>query len=190
MSWLDPFNVFDPGKGTRAAMGQYKKGYEEAKKFQQPYNQAGLDQISRLMGAEDKLLDPAALQSEWAKTYETSPYAMQLMDQAKASGLDTAGSMGLLGSSSALSNIQQGASNIMQKDRENYMNQLMDKYKTGLGLGTNMFSTGAQTAGNMANQAMNFGEQMGLGEYNKANAPMNMLMNMIKMYMATQGGGF
>lgn len=189
MSWYDPFNVTDPGKPYRAAGKEIKKGYNDAQGYLDPYNQAGRSQIDRLTGAQDKLMNPGALQDEWAKNYQISPYAKQLQDQAKAGGMDAASSQGLLGSSTAINSIQQGSSNIMNADRDKYMNDLMEKYKTGLGIGQNMFNQGAGAAGNMSNNSMDFGKQMGSMSFGKANAPMDMLMNMFKMYQASQGGG-
>lgn len=189
MSWFDPFNVLDPGKGYRAAKGDIKKGYNEAQNYLKPYNQAGMDQIGRLTGAQDKLMDPAALQNEWAKGYETSPYAQQLQAQAMNSGMEGAGNMGLLGSSAALNTLQQGSSNIMQKDRQNYMNDLMQKYMTGLGIGQNMYNTGANAGNQLGQNAMTQGQNMAGLSFGENNAMMNQLMNMIKMYQATQGGG-
>jgi len=189
MGWLDPFNVFDPGKGYRAAGKEIKKGYQEGQGYLNPYNQAGTDQLQKLLAAQGNLLDPSKLQSEWAKGYEMSPYAKQLQDQAKASGMDAASSQGLLGSSTALNSIQQGSSNIMNADREKYMNDLMQKYLAGIGIGQNIYGTGANAAGQMSGNAMDFGKQMASMQFGKANAPMDMLMNMFKLYQASQGGG-
>lgn len=188
MGWLDPFNVFDPGKAWRAGGKEIKKGYNEAQGYLNPYNQAGRGQIDKLTGAQDRLMN-GSLQNEWANNYQTSPWAKQLQDQANASGLESAGSQGLLGSSSAINAAQQGSSNIMNADRQNYMQDMMQKYMAGLGIGTNMFNTGAGAAGTMSGNAMDYGKQMGSMQFGKTNAPMDMLMNMFKMYQASQGGG-
>ncbi len=189
MSWYDPFNVLDPGKAWRAGGKEIKKGYNQGQGYLDPYNQAGRGQIDKLTGAQDKLMDPAALQNEWAKNYQISPYAQQLQEQAKSSGMDAASSQGLLGSSTATNAIQQGSSNIMNADRQNYMRDLMEKYKTGIGVGQDIFRQGGSAAGQMSNNAMDFGKQMGSMEFGKSNAMMDQFMNMMKMYMASQGGG-
>lgn len=189
MSWYDPFNVFDPGKGYRSATGEIKKGYKEAQGYLKPYNQAGMDQIGRLTGAQDKLMNPGSLQNEWAEGYSTSPYAKQLQSEAMNAGLEGAGSMGLLGSSAALNTLQQGSSNIMQKDREKYMNDLMQKYLAGLGIGQNMYNTGANVGGQLGQNAMTQGQNLAGLSFGENNAMMNQLINMIKIYQATQGVG-
>lgn len=148
-----------------------EEGWNEAKRFQMPYLNAGNDQIGKLTGAQDQLMDPEALQNKWSSGYEMSPYAQQLQQQAQGAGLDAASSQGLLGSSASLNNIQQGASNIMQKDRQNYMNDLMEKYMKGIGIGQDVFKTGAATAGNLGEQALKVGGDLGEGAYHQANAP-------------------
>jgi len=178
--------ITHPGKGYKDAQKEYTKGWEQAQNYQSPYWQSGMDQIGRLTGAEDKLLDPAALQNEWASGYEMSPYAQQLQDQAKSSGMDAASSMGLLGSSTALSNIQQGSSNIMQKDRQQYMDDLMKKYLSGIGIGQNMYGTGAQMGGQLGNQSMQYGQGMGNLKMGEQNAKNQMIQDMINM--AIRGG--
>lgn len=164
------FDFLNPGKGYKEAGKEYEKYYNQAKNFQMPYYQSGIDQIQKLMDAENRLLNPADLQSEWSKGYETSPYAKQLQQEASSQGLDAASSMGLLGSSTALSNIQQGSSNIMQRDRDKYMNDLMEKYMKGIGIGQNMYGTGAGAASNIAGNAMNQGNRMGEAAYGQNNA--------------------
>lgn len=153
------------------ARDEEQKGYDQSRKDQQPYNQNGQDQYGRLNTATGKLFDPTKLQDEWSKNYETSPYAQQLLKQNQANGLDAASSMGLNGSSGALANIQQGAGNIVSKDRQQYMDDLMKKYMAGIGLGTNLYQTGAQTASNMGGQSMTHGENQAGLKYHQTQAP-------------------
>lgn len=191
MGWLgNTFSsIFDPGKAYRDAGGQIKKGYEQGQGYLDPYNQAGMGQINKLTGAQDKLMDPTALQNEWAKGYEMSPYAQQLQSQAMNSGMEGAGNMGLLGSSAALNTLQQGSSNIMQKDRQNFMNDLMQKYMSGIGIGQGIFGQGAGAAGQMSQNANNYGQNMAGIKFGEGNALMNQAMNMMAMYLAAKGGG-
>ncbi len=184
-----PSQIFDPGKPYRQAGSEITKGYNQGQAYLDPYNQAGMGQIGKLTGAQDRLMDPAALQAEWAKGYQTSPYAQQLQEQAKSSGMDAASSQGLLGSSTATNAIQQGSSNIMNADRQNYMNDLMQKYMQGVGIGQDIFHQGGSAANQMSQNANAYGQNMAGMRFGEANAPMNQIMNMIKMYQASQGGG-
>lgn len=164
-SWLHPERAY------KKAQEQNQAGWNEAKHFQEPFFQNGVDQTGKLTGAENKLLDPAALQNEWAGQYETSPYAQQLLAQNKTSGLDAASSMGLNGSSAALGNIQQGAGNIVSKDRQQYMDDLMKKYMTGIGIGQDIYGQGASAGANLGRGAQQFGETSAGLKYGESAAP-------------------
>jgi hypothetical protein len=174
-------NAMDPTKGYKKAMEELQKAWQQAQSFQQPYNEAGQQQIPFLNQMRDFLANPEALQSKWAQGYETSPYAQDMMKRARDVGMNEASSMGLMGSSGALENLQRNAGSIMQEDRQRYLDDLMKKYMASIGIGENIFGTGAATAGNMGNQAVKFGENMGGLAYGKANAKGQMLGNLIGM---------
>ena len=186
-------SFFHPEKGYKDAQKEMEDKWAQAQGFQQPYNQAGQNQIGILNQAQSNLLDPSKLLAEWMSKYEESPYAKRSMENAKSSGLDAASSMGLMGSSNAINNIQNSSSDIMNADRSQFLNDLMQKYMAGIGIGQNMFNTGAQTAGNMGNQAISVGGNTADMAYGKANSPGNLLKDLLAMgtkgYMASQMGG-
>lgn len=186
-------SFFHPEKGYEDAQKEMEAKWRQAQGFQEPFRQAGLDQTGRLTGAEDKLLDPSSLLADWMSKYQMSPFAQQSMQNAKASGLDAASSMGLMGSSAALNNIQKSSSDIMNADRQQFLNDLMQKYMAGIGIGQNIYGIGAQTAGNMGNQAVNVGGNTAEMAYGKANAPGNLLKDMLatgaKAAIAAYTGG-
>lgn len=188
MSWLS--NLLNPGGGYKQAEQQSKQYYDQAQSGLSPYNQTGQEAGGDIMSMLQKLMNPEQLQNEWSKGYETSPYAQQMMEQAKTSGLDAASSMGLMGSSGALQNIQSGASNIMQGDRQNYLNDLMQKYQAGLNTGQSMYGTGAGAASQMGQNAMNQGNNMANLAFGKYNAGPSMmgkgaggLLSMLQEYL-------
>lgn len=172
-------SFLNPQKGYGDAMEQIQKYFQQGMKYQQPFLQAGQNQIGTLTGAENKLLDPAALQSEWSKGYEASPYAQDLMKRSADTGNQEAAAMGLSGSSANLENVQRTGSSIMQQDRQQYLNDLMQKYMTGIGIGQNIFNTGASTAHNMGQMATQTGQEMAGGAFGAANAPGNLLERLI-----------
>jgi hypothetical protein len=186
-------SILNPAKGYDDAAKQIQRAWEDAQKYQKPYQQAGVDQLGLLTGAENSLLDPSKLLADWMGKYETSPYAQKSMENAKESGMGAASSMGLLGSSSALQNIQNSSSDIMNADRQQFLNDLMQKYMAGIGIGQNIYGIGAQTAGNMAQQRLGVGENLGQAAYGSQNAMGDFLRNMLgmgaKMYMQSQMGG-
>lgn len=193
MGIFDMFSSFaNPQRGYEDAMAQIQKYFQQAQKYQQPFMQAGQNQIGTLTGAEGKLLNPAALQSEWAKGYEMSPYAQDLMKRSTDTGNQQASAMGLTGSSANLENIQRTGSSIMQQDRQQYLNDLMQKYLAGIGIGQDIFGKGAAAAGNMSNIASQTGQEMAGGAFGAANAPGNLLERLIgsglSLYQGAKGG--
>jgi hypothetical protein len=178
-------SFFNPQEGFQSAEEQMQKFFEMMQKYGQdanntlnPYNQNGMNQYGRLNNQANELGDPQALENKWASGYSESPYAQQMTKEATAGGLDAASSMGLMGSSAALSNIQKSAGNIMQSDRQAYMDDLMKKYMASVGIGKNLYGVGANAAGgmsandmNMGTNAMNMGQTMGGLKYGETNAP-------------------
>mgnify|MGYP001617056090 CR=1 FL=1 len=168
-----------PERGYEDASKKMEDAWRKSQEFQDPYRQSGLDQRDRLNNAENNLLDPSKLLADWMSKYQESPYAKQSMANAKESGLDAASSMGLMGSSGALNNIQQSSSDFMNKDRQSFLNDMMQKYMAGIGIGQNMFNVGADTAGRMGQQRLAAGGYLGDMAYGARNAPGNRLADMI-----------
>lgn len=174
-------SFFSPEKGYEEAEKEFRKFWDEAKGQMQPFIDHGKDQYGTLSGAENDLLHPETLLNKWMNNYQTSEYAKKSMENAKAGGLDAASSMGLMGSSAALSNIQNSASDIMNKDRSEYLKDLMEKYMGGVGIGKDIYGVGAQTANNFGTLAHGFGQDIGGARGNAVNAPGNTLGNLISM---------
>ncbi len=183
-------------KGYDAARDEMARYWDEAKGYEKPYWQNGIDQSQRLNTAENRLLNPADLENEWASQYEQSPYAKNLLDENRGQGLDAASSMGLMGSSGALNNIQQGAGRITSADRQQFLNDLMRKYITGIGIGQNMYNNGAQAGNTLAQGAMHQGDEQAGLKFGSATANGQMWQNMMgtlsggiaNMYMPGAGG--
>lgn len=164
-------SFLNPEEAYKKAEKPVKAGWEEAKGFQTPFLQQGIDQAGKLNTAENSLLNPGELQNQWSQGYETSPYAQSMLEQNKSQGLDAASSMGLMGSSGALNNIQRGAGDIVSKDRQQYMDDLMKKYMSGIGIGQDIYNTGANTGNTLGNEAMKNGENLAGLEYGQYAAP-------------------
>lgn len=177
MSWLS--NLLHPGRGYDKAKEATQKYYGDAQNALNPYNQNGQAAQQQLMEYLKNLSDPSKLQEEWGKNYKESDYAKQLQQGSIDKGLNAAGSMGLMGSSAALNNIQEEGSDIMAKDRQQYMDDLMKKYMAGMGLGENISGTGASAAGQQSQNAMNQGQNEAGLDFGKYNAGPNMLMQML-----------
>jgi hypothetical protein len=160
-----------PEDAYKAAQDESNKAWGEAQGYEKPFYQQGLDQYGGLNSAENNLMNPSQLQDQWADSYKTSDYAKQMLNQNQASGLDAASSMGLMGSSAAVNNIQQGAHNVVNQDRQQYMNDLMQKYMAGIGIGQNIYGIGANMGATLGNQSMQHGQDMAGLKYGEQSAP-------------------
>ncbi len=190
MGMFDSF--FHPEKAYKKAAKERKNAFNQGLGYEQPFWQQGMDQYNDLMGAKNALLDPAALYNKWAQGYEESPYAKQLLEKNKASGMDLASQYGLSGSSAAMGNIQQGAGEIVAKDRQQYLNDLMQKYMAGIGLGSNIYGIGAQMGGQIGNQYNEMGQDLAQYKYGEQAAPGQLFENILGNFsnlFGNQGGG-
>jgi hypothetical protein len=181
MSWLSSF--LHPEKSYDKAQKELEKYYQEAQNGLQPYNQNGLDTYGKYSGAMDKLLNPSALQDEWSKNYQESDLAKQNEAMASQSGLNAAQQMGLNGSSPAIQAIQSGTSGIVAQDRQKYLDDLMQKYMTGIGVGSDIYGKGASAANSMSQNAMNMGQNSAQNKFNQSNAQGDLFGKLL-------GGGF
>lgn len=182
-------SFFHPEKGYEDAEKQFRKFWEEAKGNMQPFINQGLAQYGNLTGAENALLNPETLLKKWMSGYEESPYAKKSLETARSGGLDAASSMGLLGSNAAIGNIQNSASDIMNQDRSAYLGDLMQKYLSGVGIGQNIYGTGAGMASNLGELSHRFGQDIGGARYGAANAPGNLLAQLINTAANVYTGG-
>lgn len=168
MSWFTDW--MHPKKAYEAQQKELEKYYNQAQGNLQPYNNNGQQAYGGINEAMQNLLNPQALQDQWSKGYQESDLAKQNEAMGTQHGLDAASSMGLMGSSPALQAIQSGTSGIVAQDRQKYLDDLLEKYKTGIGLGENIYNTGANAANSMSNNAMNMGQNSAQNQFNQQNA--------------------
>ena len=177
MSWLSSW--LHPQKGYDKAQEQLNQYYNEAQGNLQPYNQNGQNAFGGLNQAMQNLLNPQTLQDQWSKGYQESDLAKQNEAMASQHGLDAASSMGLMASSPAIQAIQSGTSGIVAADRQKYLDDLMQKYMTGIGIGQNVYNTGANSANALSQNAMNMGQNSAEMAYGKENSGGNMFNSLI-----------
>ncbi len=169
MGWLDSF--LHPEKGYEKGQDQLDKFYDQGQSYLQPYSQFGQDAHGNLAEAMKRLLDPAGLQDDWTKGYTESETAKNTENMARNNGLDAASSLGLNGSNTALKAIQGGTTQIGLADRQNFLDNLMQKYLAGAGIAGNIFNTGAGAAGSLSNNANTMGNNSAQMAFGKQNAP-------------------
>jgi hypothetical protein len=191
MSWLTSW--LHPERGYKNANDVLTGYYNEGKGFQQPYNQNGQNQINTLQEMIDKLSHPEKLQDEWSKGYKESGAAKDAEALATQHGVNAASSLGLGGSNTALNAIQSGTSQIQNQDKQKYLDDLMNKYITGIQTAQGIYNTGATTAGGMATNANNQGQNSAGLKFGETNAPGQMFGQIggsaIKLLMDYLTGG-
>lgn len=178
-----------PEEGYKKGQEQLGQYYNEGQGYLQPYNQFGKDAYGNYSTAMQRLLDPAALQAEWTKGYATSPSALNAEAMAKENGLNAASSMGLLGSNTALNALQRGTTQIGLEDRQNYLDNLMQKYLAGTNIAGNIFNTGAGAASSLGNNAMNMGGNSAQLAYGAQNAPGTLFGQLLGTGIGVATGG-
>lgn len=191
MSWFS--EMMHPGRSYDKAQAAKDAFYNSSQGTRQPYIDRGERGGTNLEEMMSKLMNPGALQDEWSKGYSVSPYAKQLQEQSQTGGLDAASAMGLGGSSAALTNIQKGSGDIVQKDRQNYMDDMMKKYMAAMGIGSSLYGTGASMGSQQAQGQENQGEWSANNAFNKNQAGSNILSKLgpqaLQMLMQMIGGG-
>lgn len=186
MNWLDSF--LHPEKGYEAAQNQLNNYFNQAQGYLSPYSQQGQQQYGNLNEYIKNLMDPSALNAKWLASYSESPQAIQNEKMASEHGLNAASSMGLMGSNTALNALQSGTTQIGLNDRQNYLDNLMQKYMAGANLAQGIYGTGANAASNMSNNAMNMGNSSAEMAYGANNAGGNMLAGLIGQGIGAFGG--
>lgn len=186
MSWLSSF--LNPQKGYEAGQGQLDKYYNDAQGNLNPYNQNGQQVYGQYSGAMNNLLNPQQLQDQWSKGYQESDAAKQTEAMAGQQGLSAASSMGLMGSSPAIQAIQSGTSGIVAQDKQKYLDDLMEKYKTGIGIGQDIYGKGAGAAGQMSTNAMNQGQNSAGMAFGQKNAQGSLFGNLLGAGAGLVGG--
>lgn len=196
MSWLDPLDIggkidsfMHPEKGYKKGRDELERYYNQGQSYLQPYSQFGQDAYGPLAEAMRRLLDPQSLQNEWMQGYTESPTAKYTEGLAREHGLDAASGLGLMGSNTALNAIQGGTTQIGLDDRNNYLNNLMQKYLAGTGIAGNIFNTGANAAGTMSNNAMNMGGNAAQLAFGAQNAPGDMFGKLLGTGVGYMTGG-
>lgn len=171
--------------GTSDAYGdaqdQLSKYYNQATGDMRPFIQAGQGAIAPMQSAAAALMNPAQLRQQWLNSYTTSPEAQRVQAMATQQGLGDASSMGLLGSTPALQAIQSGSAGIGLQDQQNYLNDLMNKYTTGINTNRALMGTGANLTGYFGEGglATNMGNQMANMAYGQSEDPWSTIGSII-----------
>lgn len=178
---LKGFSSFmHPEKGYKKAQEAMMPYYNQSQDFLRPYQQHGEEAYGNLSDIMKNMLNPVDFQNELMQGYETSPMAQHAMNEARENGLRAASSMGIMGSTPALSAIQKGTSQIGAADRYDALQRLIDMYTHGAGVAQNIYGAGANAGNAMGQNAFNMGQNASGLAFGQQNAPGNMFNDLLK----------
>lgn len=190
MGLFDMFTSFlNPGKGYKKGQEQLDKYYQQGQNYLQPYREHGEEAYGKLSEATDNLLDPSSLFDKWIQDYQQSDVANFNQERARQNGLNSASSMGLVGSSPALQSLQAGQNEIGAQDQMAYIDKMIQQYLQGAGLAQGVYGQGAQAGNQLSHNAVNMGNSSAEMAYGRQNAPGNMFNDLLKTGAYAYAGG-
>ncbi len=194
MSWLSSF--LHPSRGYTNAQAELEKYYNKGQGRLEPYNDFGKGQITNQQTYIDSLMHPEKITDEWNKNYHESEAAKQAERMAQEHGVNAASSLGLGGSNTALNAIQAGTSQIGEQDRQKYLDDLWEKYKTGANLSSHGVDVGSGAATTQSHNDENMGENSARNKFGETNAQgglfgqgAGMIAKLISDYLSGGMGG-
>lgn len=134
-------------KTYQSGADQVQQQYDQAEQSYQPFIDQGQQAYGGYSQMMQNLMNPTKLQDEWMNAYQQSDQAKIAARDAQTAGLDSASSMGLMGSTPAIQAMQAGTASILADDKQRYLDQLMQKYTAGASIAGNIYNTGANMAG-------------------------------------------
>lgn len=177
MGYFD--SLLHPEKAYQKEQEQSEKYYYNAMGLLHPLIAQGENAYNMLSPQLAKLLNPGQLQNEWIGQYETSPYALNEANIANERGANALQSTGLLGSTQGAKALTSASTDIVLRDRQKFLDDLMQKYVAGLNLTSGIYNTGAGARTNAASTAMNMGESSAANAANEYSAPGRLMGNLL-----------
>lgn len=152
MSWFS--NLFGGGGSNPAdAANQYISQIPgQTRQYFDPFFQAGVGALPSLQGQYQKLLsDPGAFMNQMGMSYKESPGLKNQIAQAMQGAGHAAAAGGMAGSPEHEQQNMQLSNDIASQDYNNWMNNALGLYGSGLSGQQGMAGMGMQAGNNMAN---------------------------------------
>jgi hypothetical protein len=148
-----------------AAMNEYEQAQNKASGAQQPFWDAGTNAIPNLNQWLQKISDPSGFVNSLMGSYQQSPMAKYMQQQARRAGNNAASASGLMGSTPFGQQMEQTSADISSQDMQNWLANVFGintQYGQGL---TNEVGIGANAGNALTNMYSNFGNSMGEAAY-------------------------
>lgn len=184
-TWYDPFGLYtnDPSEGYKKAGEQFQNYANQAKSYQQPFYDAGVNSIAPYQASLNKMADPQEYFNSIMSGYSSSPYAKYEQQNAMNAATNSASASGMTGSTPLMMQEEQTASDISSKDMDQYFADILGinkDYLTGL---DSLIKGGQGSANSMTNLFSNLGQSMGGLSFAGTEAQRQQKKNMLNMLL-------
>jgi hypothetical protein len=179
---------FNSGDPYKKGMEQLQHYYNEAKKTQQPYYDAGTNSIPQYQNWLNTMQDPSGFINNMMAGYSESPWARYQQDQSMRAATNMASANGLAGSTPMQLQAQQNAANISSQDMNSWLSNVLGintQYGAGEG---NLVNMGQNNANSLMNLMSSMGGGMAKGAFGKKAANQQDMINMLSMIAMMFGG--
>jgi hypothetical protein len=169
----------NPSKAYENAGNEYEKYYNQSQGYQEPYYNAGKEAIGGYQDWLHGMENPSEFINKQMGSYNESPYAHYLQQNALRSAQNLGSSNGLSGSTPMMQFMQQNANNIASGDINDWLQNVLginSQYGAGL---NNLMGYGQNASNTMSQNAMNQGQRMGDVAYNQQAAKDQRMGNII-----------
>jgi len=161
------------------ASKQYTKYADQAASYQNPFYQSGKRSIPQYEDWLKGMSDPSEFINNLMGGYSTSPYSQYEQDQSMRASNNAASASGLTGSTPYQLQAQENASNLANKDMEQWLSHVLGiNTEYGQGLNTNI-NRGQQAGNQLSGIYSNLGSQMGNAAYGSSMAQQSSLANLL-----------
>lgn len=155
----------DSGAPYRKAGQAFLPYYNEAKGYQNPFYNSGVQATGDYQKWLQGMSDPSGWVNKQMGNYQESPWANYLQKQATRAAQNMGSASGLTGSTPLMQQAQQNSSNIASGDMNSWLQNVMGintQYGTGQ---QNLMNMGANAANILSQLAMTAGNTMGGAAY-------------------------
>lgn len=165
MSWLS--NLFGGGKNPAYVANQYIGQIPgQTHQYFDPYFNAGTGALPGLQEQYKNLLgDPGGFMNKIGQSYKESPGLQRSIQQAMQAAGHASAAGGMAGSPQHEQENMQLATDLSSKDYNNWMNNALGLYGSGLSGQQGMAGMGMQAGSNMANMIAQALQQQGINAF-------------------------
>lgn len=145
-----------PWRGGGSPSSYYDRAIAQEKEYLDPFIERGGRAGEMIEGQYGQLVsDPTAMLEKFMGGYKTSPFTKMLQERMTQAAANTAAAGGMRGSPSDQFRQQQITQDLLGKDMQQYLSNVLGLYGTGLGGESSLYGTGFQGARGLSSDVAN-----------------------------------